>query len=472
SVASKLGSSSVDASFRRSVRDGVERQQWDDLNSVSGSVTLYASKDRWICDLNGNGVFRVKEINVFAWRVRLDRLPTRNNLVRRGVVLDSSLCPLCGLVPDDIHHFLFRCDTAKLVFHRICRWWDQDWHDLLSFSDWNAWFSAIRLPSRIKLILERVFYIHGSRELSRGVFYAKTTFARTKWLFFWKARFETYVKSKDIDLWQVIQNENFYYKIEDLETKLMKETPYELLEDDQKKNLGKNNEAKMTHYNALPYLEYSSKNHVRKFIRAPPLKWRAKVTAIEEAKDLATLPLDELIGNLKVYEMILENDGVVSKTTTKDKVKTLALKVKVTRDQISADSDSQDRSDEDDEEVDLVMAKIDSVKATEIALGTKELSVLTILFPRVVVFMMKSLSSKVAGAEDDEMSLSIKIHKHKKDFDIDLVKLQQGGKDRLLAPQEALNKSVDVTVTKQNSIYCKVKKLPRVVPPIEAALVS
>nr|GEX99355.1 RNA-directed DNA polymerase, eukaryota [Tanacetum cinerariifolium] len=108
-VASKLGSSSVDASLQRSVRDGVERQQWDDLNSVSGSVTLSASKDRWICDLNGDGVFRVKEvrtilddiflpsavdatrwvkyihikINVFAWRARLDRLPTRINLVRR-----------------------------------------------------------------------------------------------------------------------------------------------------------------------------------------------------------------------------------------------------------------------------------------------------------------------------------------------------------------------------------------------------
>nr|GEW81734.1 RNA-directed DNA polymerase, eukaryota [Tanacetum cinerariifolium] len=152
---------------------------------VSGSVTLSASKDRWICDLNGDGVFRVKEvrtilddiflpsaadatrrvkyisikINVFAWRARLDRLPTRSNLVRRVVVLDSSLCLLCGLVPEDIHHVLFRCDTAKLVFRRICRWWDLDWYDLLSFSDWKAWFSAIRLPSRIKLILKGVFYI-------------------------------------------------------------------------------------------------------------------------------------------------------------------------------------------------------------------------------------------------------------------------------------------------------------------------
>nr|GEW40609.1 RNA-directed DNA polymerase, eukaryota [Tanacetum cinerariifolium] len=184
-VASKLGSSSVDASFRRSVRDGVERQQWDDLNFVSGYVALSASKDRWICNLNGDDVFRVKEvrtilddiflssaadatrwvkyisikINAFAWRARLDRLSTRSNLVRRGVVLDSSLCPLCGLVPEDIHHVLFLCDTAKLVFRRICRWWDLDWHDLLSFSYWNAWFSAIRLSSRIKLILEGVFYV-------------------------------------------------------------------------------------------------------------------------------------------------------------------------------------------------------------------------------------------------------------------------------------------------------------------------
>ncbi|GJY41457.1 hypothetical protein Tco_0428727 [Tanacetum coccineum] len=96
----------------------------------------------------------------------------------------------------------------------------------------------------------------------------------------------------------------------------MKETPYELLEEDQKKKLGKNNEAKMTLYNALPRKEYArvfmcktaKENHVRKFLRALPLKWRAKVTTIKEAKDLAILLLDELIGNLKVYKMILASD--------------------------------------------------------------------------------------------------------------------------------------------------------------------
>ncbi|GJU59411.1 zinc finger, CCHC-type containing protein [Tanacetum coccineum] len=47
---------------------------------------------------------------------------------------------------------------------------------------------------------------------------------------------------------------------------------------------------------------FSSKNYVRKFLRALHPKWRAKVTSIEESKNLTTLSLDELIGNLKVYE--------------------------------------------------------------------------------------------------------------------------------------------------------------------------
>ncbi|GJU22882.1 hypothetical protein Tco_1156224 [Tanacetum coccineum] len=53
---------------------------------------------------------------------------------------------------------------------------------------------------------------------------------------------------------------------------------------------------------------FSSHNHVRKFLKSLPTKWRPKVTAIEESKDLSKLSLDELIGNLKVYEVVLEKD--------------------------------------------------------------------------------------------------------------------------------------------------------------------
>ncbi|GJR28475.1 retrovirus-related pol polyprotein from transposon TNT 1-94 [Tanacetum coccineum] len=54
---------------------------------------------------------------------------------------------------------------------------------------------------------------------------------------------------------------------------------------------------------------YSSKNYVRKFLRALHPKWRANVTTIEELKDLTSLSLDELIGDLKVHEMIIKKDS-------------------------------------------------------------------------------------------------------------------------------------------------------------------
>ncbi|GJV62177.1 retrovirus-related pol polyprotein from transposon TNT 1-94 [Tanacetum coccineum] len=71
---------------------------------------------------------------------------------------------------------------------------------------------------------------------------------------------------------------------------------------------------------------YSSKNYVRKFLKALHPKWRAKVTAIEESKDLTSLSLDELIGNLKVHEMIIKKDSEIVKV--KVKRKSIALKAK------------------------------------------------------------------------------------------------------------------------------------------------
>nr|GEU72851.1 zf-CCHC domain-containing protein/UBN2 domain-containing protein [Tanacetum cinerariifolium] len=69
---------------------------------------------------------------------------------------------------------------------------------------------------------------------------------------------------------------------------------------------------------------YSSKNYVRKFLRALHPKWRANVTAIEQSKDLTSLSLDELIENIKVYEMIIKKDFEIVKA--KGERKSLALK--------------------------------------------------------------------------------------------------------------------------------------------------
>ncbi|GJY42032.1 hypothetical protein Tco_0429302 [Tanacetum coccineum] len=67
---------------------------------------------------------------------------------------------------------------------------------------------------------------------------------------------------------------------------------------------------------------FSSKNCVRKFLRALHPKWRAKVTAIEESKNLTTLSLDELIGNLKKES----NDDDSSTSDSEDKEYAMAIR--------------------------------------------------------------------------------------------------------------------------------------------------
>ncbi|GJZ14692.1 retrovirus-related pol polyprotein from transposon TNT 1-94 [Tanacetum coccineum] len=71
-------------------------------------------------------------------------------------------------------------------------------------------------------------------------------------------------------------------------------------------------------------------------------KWRAKVTAIEESNNITTLPLDELIGNLKVYVEVIQKDFETVKGK-KEQSRSLALKVKnEVSDEDSPSSDSED----------------------------------------------------------------------------------------------------------------------------------
>ncbi|GJZ20174.1 retrovirus-related pol polyprotein from transposon TNT 1-94 [Tanacetum coccineum] len=212
---------------------------------------------------------------------------------------------------------------------------------------------------------------------------------------YWKNRFETYVKSKDLDLWHVITDGDFPPIQFNPETKKDEIVSFHKQDDDLKKKLAKNNEAKMVIYNALPRKEYerifmcqtakeiwdtllithqgnnqvkankidllvqqyeqfmipeeesidnafakfntiitslkaldesfSSKNCVRKFLRALHPKWRAKVTAIEESKNLTTLSLDELIGNLKVYEEEVSDEDS-SSSNSEDEEYAMAVK--------------------------------------------------------------------------------------------------------------------------------------------------
>ncbi|GKC17207.1 hypothetical protein Tco_1013989 [Tanacetum coccineum] len=69
-----------------------------------------------------------------------------------------------------------------------------------------------------------------------------------------------------------------------------------------------------------------------------------KVTTIEESKDLTSLSLNELIGNMKVYEVIIKKDSEMVKDK-KEQSRSLALKEK----KKSSDEDSSTSNSENEE---------------------------------------------------------------------------------------------------------------------------
>ncbi|GAV65970.1 zf-CCHC domain-containing protein/DUF4219 domain-containing protein/UBN2 domain-containing protein [Cephalotus follicularis] len=67
---------------------------------------------------------------------------------------------------------------------------------------------------------------------------------------------------------------------------------------------------------------YSNQELVRKILRCLPKSWTPKVTAIEEAKDLSTLPPEQLLGSLMTHETTMKNHENVEVK----KKKTIALR--------------------------------------------------------------------------------------------------------------------------------------------------
>jgi len=63
------------------------------------------------------------KVVLFAWRLFRDRLPTKDNLLRRGVIhFDSRLCVAgCGTV-ETSHHLFLHCNFFGTVWHSIYSW--------------------------------------------------------------------------------------------------------------------------------------------------------------------------------------------------------------------------------------------------------------------------------------------------------------------------------------------------------------
>jgi len=91
---------------------------------------------------------------------------------------------------------------------------------------------------------------------------------------------------------------------------------------------------------------YVASNHVSKILRSLPARWRSKVTAIEEAKDLSTLSVEDLVCSLKVHEIGLDEHE------PSKKVKSIALPSRGKSSKALKVVESEDESPDEDSDED------------------------------------------------------------------------------------------------------------------------
>ncbi|GKE85569.1 RNA-directed DNA polymerase, eukaryota, partial [Tanacetum coccineum] len=78
-----------------------------------------------------------RKVNIFIWRLALDRLPHRRNLSARGIDIPSILCSCNGNVKSSSHIF-FDCDFTKEVWKLVRNWCDISIPSFSSFELWKA----------------------------------------------------------------------------------------------------------------------------------------------------------------------------------------------------------------------------------------------------------------------------------------------------------------------------------------------
>ncbi|GJU95392.1 RNA-directed DNA polymerase, eukaryota [Tanacetum coccineum] len=162
SISSKLGHDSLGFSLRRAPRGGAKQSQFNALRKYSENIVLADSRDRWSWSMEGSGGFSVAsvrreidekllsmvsfktrwvnavpiKVNIHAWKVKLDCLPTRLNILRRGMIIDSILCLIYDKEVESSSHIFFSCQFAREIFARITSWWDVPFFEISYYDEW------------------------------------------------------------------------------------------------------------------------------------------------------------------------------------------------------------------------------------------------------------------------------------------------------------------------------------------------
>nr|GEU62975.1 hypothetical protein [Tanacetum cinerariifolium] len=132
-----------------------------------------------------------RKVNILIWRIRLDRLPHRLNLSKRGLDTHSIDCPICSNVSETSDHIFNLCDVASNIWRTVRVWVDLDMHSSYSHSDWEFWFDNIRIYNEVKKRIQVI--------------------AASTWWILWKYRNSITFNSKRMRKCDLFDNIRFCY---------------------------------------------------------------------------------------------------------------------------------------------------------------------------------------------------------------------------------------------------------------------
>lgn len=156
----------------------------DDLREIGINISSHMKQnendDGWVWELEESKIYSVRSLrtlidgivlptadtetewikwipgkaNIHLWRTLNNRLPTRDNLMSRGIILESDMCPLCLATSENLDHLMVCCSTTKIVNAHLANWvnwWPRDvlttgkvWEKICSTGDMNKTLVQVR----------------------------------------------------------------------------------------------------------------------------------------------------------------------------------------------------------------------------------------------------------------------------------------------------------------------------------------
>ncbi|KVH94789.1 Reverse transcriptase zinc-binding domain-containing protein [Cynara cardunculus var. scolymus] len=77
--------------------------------------------------------------NIHLWRTLNNRLATKDNLLKRGIVLNSAECQTCLVTAENLDHVFVTCSTTKVINAHLASW--VNWWPANASSARNMWLA-------------------------------------------------------------------------------------------------------------------------------------------------------------------------------------------------------------------------------------------------------------------------------------------------------------------------------------------